>query len=76
MKVVVKKLNYGNMVFNLFRCFHPITGGRIGEIVSQESKLCDGKNSLPLSKDQDKFEKFCKMYKGFIDVADAWEVFW
>jgi ABC-type multidrug transport system fused ATPase/permease subunit len=59
----------------VFSCFHPITGGRVGEIVAQESKLCGGKDSLPLSKEQDKFEKFCETYKDFIDVADAYEKF-
>ena len=62
----------------VFSCFDPITGGRVSEIVSQESKLCGKKNdkdSLPLSQDEDKFEKFCETYKGFIDVADAHEKF-
>jgi hypothetical protein len=53
----------------MFGCFNPITGGRVGEIVSQETKLCGGKKgrcgTLPLSKDEDKFEKFCEAYKGF-----------
>lgn len=41
--------------------------------MSQESKCCRSKNkdTLPLSKDEDKFEKFCETYKGFIDVADS-----
>jgi ATP-binding cassette, subfamily C (CFTR/MRP), member 1 len=57
----------------MFSCFHPITGGRVGAIVSQETKLCGskGKDSLPLSLKQDKLEEFCETYKGFIDVADA-----
>jgi len=61
----------------MFRCFYPITGGRVGEIVSQESPWCSGKNksSLPLSKNDNKFEKFCETYKGFIDVTDAHEKF-
>ena len=66
------------MVFRLFCCLDPITGGRVGEIVSQESKLCGKKNdkdSLPLSLEEDKFEKFCETYKGYIDVGDANEKF-
>lgn len=59
----------------VFSCFAPITGGRVGEIVAQESKLCGGKDSLPLYKEKDKFEKFCETYKDFIDVADAYEKF-
>ena len=61
----------------MFSCFHPFTGGRVGEIVSQQSKCCGGKNkdSLPLSRDEDKFEKFCDTYKGFIDVAAAHDAF-
>ena len=70
--VVFEKQIYLTMVFG---CFDPITGGRVGEIVAQESKLCGGKDSLPLSKEQDKFEKFCETYKDFIDVADAYEKF-
>ena len=62
----------------VFSCFDPITGGRVGEIVSQESKLCGkkhDKDSLPLSKNEDKFETFCETYKVFIDIADAHETF-
>ena len=61
----------------VFRCLDPITGGRVSEIVAQESKLCGdkAKDSLPLSKEYDKFEKFCEDYKGFIDVTDAYEKF-
>jgi ABC-type multidrug transport system fused ATPase/permease subunit len=62
----------------VFSCFDPITGGRVSEIVSQESKLCGkkkDKDSLPLSRGEDKFEKFCETYKGFIDVSDAHERF-
>jgi ATP-binding cassette, subfamily C (CFTR/MRP), member 1 len=56
----------------MFRCFDPITGGRVSEIVSQES---GNKASLPLSKYDDKFERFCENYESFIDVADAHERF-
>ncbi len=61
----------------MFSCFYPITGGRVGEIVRQESKCCGSKakDSLPLSQKEDKFEKFCNTYKGFIDVADAHDKF-
>jgi ABC-type multidrug transport system fused ATPase/permease subunit len=61
----------------MLACFHPITGGRVGEIVSQESKRCPSKDkdSLPSSLNEDKFEKFCETYKGFIDVADSHEKF-
>eukprot|EP00544_Gedaniella_sp_CCMP2646_P003026 CAMPEP_0202506972 /NCGR_PEP_ID=MMETSP1361-20130828/51477_1 /ASSEMBLY_ACC=CAM_ASM_000849 /TAXON_ID=210615 /ORGANISM="Staurosira complex sp., Strain CCMP2646" /LENGTH=1297 /DNA_ID=CAMNT_0049141063 /DNA_START=1584 /DNA_END=5477 /DNA_ORIENTATION=+ len=58
----------------VFSCFDPITGGRVSEIVRQESKFC-GKNDLPLAQDEDKFEKFCDTYKTFIDVAGAHDKF-
>jgi hypothetical protein len=59
----------------LFSCLNPITGGRVGEIIAQESKWGKDKDALPLSRDEDKFEKFCETYKDFIDVADAYETF-
>jgi len=60
----------------VFRCFAPITGGRVSGIVAQESKLCGGKkDSLPQKKGDDKFEEFCETYKDFIDVSDAYERF-
>ena len=59
----------------LFSCFHPITGGRVGEIIAQESKWCKNKDALPLSRNKDKFEKFCETYKDYINVADAYETF-
>jgi ABC-type multidrug transport system fused ATPase/permease subunit len=57
----------------VFGCFAPITGGRVSDIVSQESK-CGG-NHLPLSKEDDKFEKFCETYKSYIDVNVAYATF-
>jgi ATP-binding cassette, subfamily C (CFTR/MRP), member 1 len=60
----------------VFGFFDQVTGGRISEIVAQESKSCKGsKDSLPLSKDEDKFEKFCETYKNYIDVGDAYQKF-
>jgi len=58
----------------IFKCFAPITGGRVGEIVSQQSKH-RSKDSLPLAKEEDKFESFCENYKSFIDVTAAYKVF-
>jgi ABC-type multidrug transport system fused ATPase/permease subunit len=52
----------------VFSCFHPITGGRVNEIIVQEGKR--RKNN-----EEDKFEKFCETYKGFIDVTGAYETF-
>jgi ATP-binding cassette subfamily C (CFTR/MRP) protein 1 len=60
----------------VFSFFDPITGGRVGEIVAQESKSNRGRTSLPMSKgDEDKLEKFCETYKDFIDVSAAYETF-
>lgn len=59
----------------VFRCFDPITGGRIDQVAWQESKPCGRKDSLPLSKEDDKFEKFCSDYSNFIDVSDSYEKF-
>jgi len=55
-------------------CFAPITGGRVGEIVAQQSKH-RSKDSLPLAKEEDKFESFCETYKSYIDVTAAYQVF-
>ena len=47
-------------------------------IVSQGSRLCGDKkikDSLPLSRDEDKFETFCETYKDFIGVSNAHERF-
>jgi ABC-type multidrug transport system fused ATPase/permease subunit len=61
-------------VVAMFGCFYPITGGRVNEIVAQQNRskcsLC-----LPSHKDEDKFEKFCGTYKGFINVSGSYEVF-
>jgi ABC-type multidrug transport system fused ATPase/permease subunit len=54
----------------MFGCFHWITGGRVGEIVNQESRWCGG-----TSGEHDKFEKFCQKYEGFIDVVQSYSTF-
>lgn len=61
----------------MFGCLNPITGGRVGEIVSQQAPWCGckDKNALPLSEDEDKFDTFCESYEGFISVADAHKKF-
>ena len=53
----------------MFSCFYPITGGRVGEIVSQQSNSCCSKNK------EDKFKKFCETYKDYVDVSGAYEKF-
>ena len=53
----------------MFSCFYPITGGRVGEIVSQQSNSCCSKNK------EDKFKKFCETYKDYVDVSGAYENF-
>ena len=53
----------------MFGCFNPITGGRVGEIVSQQSNSCCNNNK------EDKFKKFCETYKDYIDVTGAYENF-
>ncbi|KAI2499417.1 hypothetical protein MHU86_15062 [Fragilaria crotonensis] len=52
----------------MFSCFNPITGGRVGEIVRQESAWC-------CKSKENKFEKFCETYKDFIDVPGAYANF-
>ena len=60
----------------VFGCFAPITGGRVSEIVHQETGCCrPSKDSLPLSQRQDKVEKFCNDYENFVNVAAAHERF-
>ncbi len=46
-------------------------------IVSHESRLCRKKNkdSLPLSRDEDKFETFCETYKDYIGISKSHERF-
>jgi len=57
-------------------CFDPITGGRVSEIVAQQSKGGGRNASLPMSKnDEDKFEKFCENHKDFIDVSAVYNIF-
>jgi hypothetical protein len=58
----------------MFSCFDPITGGRVSEIVKQQNKFgCSW--CLPLSQEEDKFEKFCNSYEGFVKVPSAYETF-
>ncbi len=60
----------------VFGCFAPITGGRISEIVHQETGCCrPHKDSLPLSKEQDKVEKFYDDYKDFVHIGNSHERF-
>ena len=63
----------------LFKCFDPITGGRVSGIVRQESpKLCGGKkgkDGLPSVRNDDKVEEFCDTYKNFIDVPGSFAEF-
>lgn len=60
----------------VFGCFAPITGGRVGEIIHQETGCCrPSKDSLPLSKRQDKVDKFCDDYQDFVNVGAAHERF-
>jgi ABC-type multidrug transport system fused ATPase/permease subunit len=58
-----------------FRCFAPITGGRVSDIVNQESKRAGRKDLLPLSKEEDKIEQFAEDYKDTINVDDAYKKF-
>jgi len=58
----------------VFGCLDPITGGRVSGIVSQESRWRPkkkDKDSLPLSRDEDEFVKFCETYKDFIGISNA-----
>lgn len=59
----------------MFRCFAPITGGRISGIVSQESKRAGRKELIPISNEDDEIEKFAEQYKNVINVNDAYERF-
>ena len=54
--------------------FAPITGGRVSEIVSQETALCKSK-TLPTSEADDKVAKFTEEFKDFIDVKGAHTTF-
>lgn len=58
-----------------FRCFAPITGGRVSDIVNQESKRAGRKDLIPLSKEEDKVEQFAEEFKDAIDVEDAYKKF-
>jgi hypothetical protein len=51
--------------------FAPITGGRVSDIIRQESKRSGQKRSAA----RNKIEKFYEDYKDFIDVNDAHEKF-
>jgi ATP-binding cassette, subfamily C (CFTR/MRP), member 1 len=57
-----------------FRCFAPITGGRVSDIVYQESKRA-GRKDLILSKEDDKIETFAEEYKDVINVDQAYDKF-
>jgi ATP-binding cassette, subfamily C (CFTR/MRP), member 1 len=59
----------------MFRCFAGITGGRVSDIITQESKRAGSKDLIPLSKEEDKIEKFAEDYKDAIDVDDAYRRF-
>ena len=54
----------------LFSFLNPITGGRVGDIVSQEMHCCTKADG-----GHDKFTKFCETYKSYIDVTDAYGMF-
>jgi ATP-binding cassette, subfamily C (CFTR/MRP), member 1 len=54
-----------------FSCFHPITGGRVNEIIAQEGR----RGTKKFAKEEDKFEKFCETWQSVIDVTDAYERF-
>jgi ABC-type multidrug transport system fused ATPase/permease subunit len=59
----------------VFSCFNPITGGRVSEIVAQQNQSKCLSCCLPSNNDDDKFEKFCDNYKGFIDVRSSYDIF-
>jgi ABC-type multidrug transport system fused ATPase/permease subunit len=59
----------------MFRCFAPLTGGRVSDIINQESKRAGRKDLLPLSEEENEIEKFAEKYKDFIDVTNAYEKF-
>jgi hypothetical protein len=58
----------------MLSCSDPITGCRVSEIVKQQNKF-DCSWCLPLSQEEDKSEKFCDTYKGFIKVPSEYETF-
>lgn len=59
----------------MFRCFAPITGGRISSIINQESKRSGRKDLIPLSNEDDEIEKFAEKNKDAINVDNAYERF-
>ena len=59
----------------MFRCFAPITGGRISSIINQESKRAGRKDLIPISTEDDEIEKFAEKYKDAINVNSAYERF-
>ena len=58
-----------------FRYFAAITGGRVSDIVNQESKRAGKKDLLPLAKEDDMIEKFAEEHKDAINVDSAYEKF-
>lgn len=59
----------------MFRCFAPITGGRVSSIINQVSKQAGRKDSLPISNEDDEIETFAETYKDAISVNNAYERF-
>ena len=59
----------------MFRCFAPLTGGRISNIINQESKRAGRKDLIPLSTEDDEIEKFAEKYKDTINVNQAYDRF-
>ena len=59
----------------MFRCFAPITGGRISNIIHQESKRAGRKDVIPISNEDDEIEKFAEQYKDTINVNNAFDRF-
>jgi ABC-type multidrug transport system fused ATPase/permease subunit len=59
----------------MFRCFAPITGGRISNIINQVSKRAGRKDLIPLSTEEDEIERFAEKYKDTINVNNAYERF-
>jgi ATP-binding cassette, subfamily C (CFTR/MRP), member 1 len=59
----------------MFRCFAPITGGRVSNIVNQESKRAGRKGLIPLAAEDNEIEKFAEQYKDTINIDNAYERF-
>jgi ATP-binding cassette, subfamily C (CFTR/MRP), member 1 len=60
---------------NRFRYFAAITGGRVSDIVYQESRRAGQKDLLPLAKEDDQIEQFAEEHKDVINVDSAYETF-